>query len=424
METLSAPSAARALRPPAVVYRLASDARLARLAAAGREGAMAAIFERHHQALHRYCYSILGNGHDAADALQNAMVKALGSLPGETREIALKPWLYRIAHNEAISLLRARRSDADLDAAAHIGDPAAASTIESRERLRTLTEDMGELTERQRSSLLMRELGGLEFAEVAETLSTSASAVKQSVYEARCALQALEEGRAMDCDAVRRAISDGDRRTLRGMRMRGHLRACDGCRAFELALHARPAQLNAMIPPLPLVAGAAMLHGIIGGGGPTGGGGLLAGLTGTAKAAGMSLGAKAAAVAAVGVSVGGGAVYAVPEIRQSAADDTPARVLSVPAAAPAVRSNVLMSNGTTAAGNAGRSATGAQSAGSKRAVAGKPSAPGRSGSTGARGTAPAGGARSSAARARKPASAGSRKAAATSRRGAAATPGP
>ena len=416
--TTSAP----AVRPPAVVYRLASDARLARLAAAGRDGAMAAIFERHHQALHRYCYSILGNGHDAADALQNTMVKALGSLPGETREIALKPWLYRIAHNEAISLLRARRPDADLDAAAHLSDRAVAGAIESRERLRSLAEDLRELTERQRCALLMRELGGLEFTEVAEALR-----------RARRRSSRASTRRAARCRRWRRAARWTVTRSSGPLRRRPahaarHAPArpparLRGCRAFELALHARPAQLNAMIPPLPLVAGAAMLHGIIGGGGGTGGGGLLAGLTGTAKAAGMSLGAKAAAVAAVGVSVGGGAVYAVPEIRQSAADDTPARVLSVPAAAPAVRSNVVMSNGTTAAGKAGRSVTGAQSAGSKRAVAGNASAPERSGSPGARGTAPAGGARSLAARARKPASAGSRKAAATSRRGAAATPG-
>ena len=354
MQTLSTRRAAPAVRPPAVAYRLASDARLARLAAAGSEGAMAAIFERHHQALHRYCYSILGNGHDAADALQNAMVKALRALPGESREIALRPWLYRIAHNEAISLLRARRADSDLDAAAHVGDPAAAGAIESRARLRSLTEDLGELTERQRASLLMRELGGLEFTDIGAALGASAPAAKQSVYEARCALHAMEEGRAMDCETVRRALSDGDRRTLRGMRLRGHLRDCGGCRDFERALRARPAQLTAMIPPLPLAAGAAMLHGIIGGGG-TGGGGLLAGLTGTAKATtGISVGAKAAAVAAVSVSVAGGTVYVVPNDRPAAAGDRGApRAGSAPAASPPAPVSTAVLRAAAAAQGAG-----------------------------------------------------------------------
>lgn len=282
---------------------------------------MAAIFERHHQALHRYCHSILGHDSDAADALQNTMLNALRSLPGETRRIALKPWLYRIAHNEAITLLRARRPQSDLDAAAHVSDVAAAGRVESRERLRELTGDLGELTERQRAALLMRELGGLAFAEVADALSTSPEAVKQSVYEARRALQSMQEGRAMDCEAVRHTISDGDKRMLRGMRMRGHLRSCAGCRDFETTLDRRPQQLAAMIPPLPVAAAAGMLHAILGGGGAVaggGGGGLLAGLVGSAKATtAASLGAKATAAIAVSATLTGGAVYVVPELGQA-----------------------------------------------------------------------------------------------------------
>lgn len=225
----------RAPRPPAIALRMASDARLVRLAAAGSEGAMAAIFERHQRTLHRYCFSILGNGHDASDALQNTMLRAMASLPGETRQIALRPWLYRIAHNEAVSLLRARRPECDLDAAIDLSDATSAGAVETRERLRSLTADLIELTERQRGALLMRELGGLTFAEVAEALGSTPAAVKQSVYDARCALQAMEEGRSMECDAVRRTLSDGDRRGARAMRMRGHLRGCAGCRDFQAA---------------------------------------------------------------------------------------------------------------------------------------------------------------------------------------------
>ncbi len=321
MASLSTPHARPGVRPPAVAFRVASDARLTKLAAAGSEGAMAAIFERHHQALYRYCASIVGNEHDAADALQNTMVKALRALPGETRPIALRPWLYRIAHNESISLLRARRPDSDLDTAAQLSDGAAAGAIESRARLRSLAEDLRELTERQRGALLMRELGGLEFTEVAEALQTSPAAVKQSVYEARCALQAMQEGRAMDCDAVQRTLSDGDRRMLRGMRMRGHLRDCARCSAFEISLRERPAQLQALLPPLPVAVAAGMLHSLIGGGGAGagGGGGLATGFAATAKVTtGVSLATKVATVVAVSATVAGGAAITVPELRSDA----------------------------------------------------------------------------------------------------------
>ena len=309
------------------------EERLARWAARGSEAAFAVIFERHHQALHRYCHSIVGNGHDASDALQSTMLKAFRALSGETREINLRPWLYRIAHNESISLLRARRSDADLDSAAQVGDPSTEALIESRDRLRALAADLTELTEQQRGALLMRELGGLEFAEVADALGTSASAVKQSAYEARCALQSMQEGRAMECETVRRTLSDGDRRMLRGMRMRGHLRACAGCRDFEVGLQRRPAQLAAMVPPLPVAAAAGILHTLLGGGGSGGGGGLIGGLAGTAQATtGISLAAKAGAVAAVTATIAGGAVYAVPELGSASPERSVPR--SQPASTP------------------------------------------------------------------------------------------
>jgi len=317
MKALTA-SPAAPVSPPAVALRALSDERLARWAAKGSQPAFAVIFERHHQALNSYCHSIVGNSHDAADALQNTMLKALRALPGETRTIALKPWLYRIAHNESISLLRARRPDSDLDTAAALSGPAAHTVAESRERLRDLTADLGELTEQQRGTLLMRELAGLKFDDISAALQISTTAAKQSVYEARCSLQSLQEGRAMDCDLVRRKLSDGDRRTLRNMKLRGHLRACAGCRDFEAALHHRPAQLAALAPPLPLAAAAAILQGLLGtgAGGSGTGGGLLAGL----GLGGASLTGKVATVAIIASTIGGGAAVTVPALDAPAPD--------------------------------------------------------------------------------------------------------
>ena len=95
---------------------LLSDQRLVRRAAGGEEHAFAAIFDRYHQPLYRYCLAIVGDSQDAQDALQNTMLKVLRALPGEEREIKLKPWLYRIAHNESVDLLRRRRDTRELDA--------------------------------------------------------------------------------------------------------------------------------------------------------------------------------------------------------------------------------------------------------------------------------------------------------------------
>ncbi len=325
-----------------------SDARLARWAAKGSETAFQVIYERHHQALHRYCHSLVGNPHDAADALQNTMLKALRALPGERRTIALKPWLYRIAHNESISLLRAQSTDGDLQTAEHVGDPAAATIVESRERLRELTTDLRQLTDQQRGALLMRELGGLAFAEVATALQVSQAAAKQSVYEARCALHDQQEGRAMDCETVRRTLSDGDRRTLRSMKIRGHLNACAGCQDFSTALHQRPVALAALTPPLPLAMAASILHGLLGGGAGGGGGyggGLAAGAgIGTGVKAGGASGllslsvAKVATVVVVAAGATGGSAYIATDGRPARAGATPdtARQATANRAAPAV----------------------------------------------------------------------------------------
>src|SRR3954452_16198223 len=75
----------------------------------------AAVYERHHQALYRYCRSILRHEEDAQDALQNTMARAFSALQSEQRDFELRPWLFRIAHNEAISILRRRRPTEELD---------------------------------------------------------------------------------------------------------------------------------------------------------------------------------------------------------------------------------------------------------------------------------------------------------------------
>jgi RNA polymerase sigma factor (sigma-70 family) len=270
------------------------------MAAAGHQQAFAAIYRRYHQPLYRYCRSILGSDEDARDALQNTMVRAMDALPGEKREIALRPWLFRVAHNEAISLVRRRpEPEAPLDEASATSefDPA------TRERLRTLLDDLAALPERQRSALVMRELSGLSYAEVAGALDTSPAAAKQAVYEARVTLHELTEGREMECEAVQRSISARDGRVLRGRKLRAHLRSCQSCRAFRTSLAGRGADLALLAPPLPAAAAAGLLHGLLGGG--EGGGGGLAALLGGSGGGTVAGGAGMKAVTVAVVVVAG-----------------------------------------------------------------------------------------------------------------------
>ena len=284
--------------------RLLSDERLTRRAVGGDERAFATIFRRYHQALYRFCLAIVGNPEDAQDALQNTMAKVLRALPGEEREIELKPWLYRIAHNESIDLLRRRRETRELDVEQIAPGYGLAEDAETRERLRGLIADLKELPERQREVLVMRELSGLEFEEIGAALSTSGAVARQTLYEARQSLRQMEEGREMSCATVTKALSDGDGRVTRRRDVRSHLRACADCRAFRDEIEGRQRDLAAL-SPLPAVAAAGMLQGLLGGSHGAAGGGLAATLGGgAAKTIGASAAAKGVATVAVVAAIG------------------------------------------------------------------------------------------------------------------------
>jgi RNA polymerase sigma factor (sigma-70 family) len=294
-------------QPGAGTLRLLPDDRLARSAARGEQRAFAAIFQRYHQELFRYCRAILRDEEEARDALQNTMIRVLDALPGEEREIALRPWLYRIAHNEAISLLRQRPSVAEPDD--ELAVPGPEDQAETRERLRYLVSDLGALPERQRSALVMRELSGIDYTEIGDVLGTSSAGARQTVYEARVALQEMSEGRATACREVQRSLSAADGRVLRGRKVRAHVRGCVACQDFRAGIRQRRADLAALAPPLPAVAAAGLLHSVLGAGHGGGGGGGLLGLlgAGSGKAVATSAAVKSAAAVVATATVGVGA---------------------------------------------------------------------------------------------------------------------
>ena len=282
--------------------RRLSGARLARLAGHGSRAAFTIIYHRHHREIHRYCCSLVGNEHDAYDALQNTMLRAFRGLQGERRDIAVRPWLFRIAHNESMSLLRARKHQAPVDPT-QVGVAEPSTDPEAREELRDLVADLELLTHQQRSALLMREVGGLRFGEIGTALETSPNAAKQAVYEARVALHEIADGREMSCEEVRRKLSAEDRRLLRARRVRAHLRACDDCSRFKGEIAARRVKFAGITPPFSIPAVLALLRSTLGGAGAaTGAGGVTGGTT-------TMLGAAALKAGVVAVVVGAGAYF-------------------------------------------------------------------------------------------------------------------
>jgi RNA polymerase sigma factor (sigma-70 family) len=303
-----------------VLSRL-GDETLAARAAAGNDAAFTTLYERYHGPLLGYCRSILLHDEDARDATQNALENALRSLPRREPGRPLRPWLYRIAHNEAINIVRRRQPQTELRELDEPTVPGPEVDAEQRVRLAQLVDDLRGLPERQRGALVMRELSGLSYDEIALALGVSNEAARRAVFDARGALHEAVDGRATACVSVRHCISDGDRRRLRARRIRAHLRSCDDCASFQRAIHARSADLHLLGPWFSGAAIASML-----GGGGAGGGALIAvggGGAATATVAGwssMPVLLKGLTVAAVVATTGTAAV----EIKHAAKPSAPA----------------------------------------------------------------------------------------------------
>jgi RNA polymerase sigma factor (sigma-70 family) len=261
------------------------------------------------------------------------MTRAFAALRDERRDFELRPWLFRVAHNEAVSLLRRRREAEPLDEQA-AGDGPLDEQVALAAELDALRGDLGALPERQRAALVLRELSGLSHGEIAKALGATPQLVKQTIFQARTALMQAREGREMQCADVRRALSDGDGRVLRGTRIRAHLRSCASCRRFEEDLERRPRELALLAPPLSPAAGAALLDQLLPG--------AAAGASAMAGTAAV-LGPKTAIMlAAVATAAGGGAVVRhahpaarAPEPAMLAAAAAPRTASPTPAWTPA-----------------------------------------------------------------------------------------
>ena len=289
------------------------DEALAGRAVAGDDAAFSTLCERYYDPLLSYTRSILLNDEDARDATQSALENALRALPRREPGRPLRPWLYRIAHNEAINIVRRRQPVATgVDTEDLMTVPGPEADTEQRGRLAQLVDDLRTLPERQRGALVMRELNGLSYDEIGVALGVSNEAARRAVFDARSALHAAVDGRATACTSVRRMLSDGDRRHLRARGVRAHMRSCDDCTTFEQAMGARQADLHALGPWL---AGSAAL-GLIGLGGGAGGGAIVAATGGGGAAAagggglwaGLPVAVKGFAVAAAVATTGTAAV--------------------------------------------------------------------------------------------------------------------
>jgi RNA polymerase sigma factor (sigma-70 family) len=280
------------------LLRLRSDEQLVALFRAGNEDAFRVIHDRYRTRLFAYARQMLpGSRQDAEDALQDVFVRAYSGLRASDRELTLNAWLYRVAHNRCIDELRKPAPPAPEVLGIlrpPVNDPTAEA--ERRESLRRLIVDVRRLPDQQRSALLMRELGGMAYTDVAAALGTSVPAVKSLLVRARVSLVEALEARDSACAEIREELMvahDLDRRPS-GLARR-HMHDCAGCREFRGQMRVVSRQLAALAPTLGPLCVLAKVLGI---GGGAGAGGAAAAAAGTgAAAAGAAIGTGGAEAA-------------------------------------------------------------------------------------------------------------------------------
>jgi RNA polymerase sigma-70 factor (ECF subfamily) len=171
-----------------------TDAAAVALARAGDCDAFRLLVERHSRKLYRLAYRMTGNQDDAEDIVQETFLRAYRNLNGFDEKALFTSWLYRIASNYALDVLRLRktRAAASLSGAAEDADSEwLASTHPGPERIafsgqvqQRISEAMEQLTPHERAAFTLRHFEGHTIEEIGSFLKLGTNATKQVVFRA------------------------------------------------------------------------------------------------------------------------------------------------------------------------------------------------------------------------------------------------
>lgn len=198
---------------------MVDDSDLVAAAAAGDRAAMDRLLRLHYDRVHAVCRRVTGHDADAADAAQEAMISIVRGIARFDGRSSFATWVYRIATNASLDELRRRRrrpllahgDPADGEPGGHPGngdghgvaaaaDPDAGPRIDAVADRLALDQALRELPEDFRVPIVLRDVGDLDYAEIAEALDIPVGTVKSRIARGRAALAQL----------VRAGLDDGD----------------------------------------------------------------------------------------------------------------------------------------------------------------------------------------------------------------------
>jgi RNA polymerase sigma factor (sigma-70 family) len=277
------------------------DERLATLVHAGDEAAFEVLYDRHHASLLAFCRHMLSSREDGEDALQQTFVRAHRALRAGRLPDAVRPWLFAIARNRCRTMLAARREAAVPVEDLEPGFDGLADDVRRRADLRELVADLGRLPDDQREALVLFELGDLSHAEIAAAIGCPAGKVKALVFQARTTLIAERDARGTPCEEIRGQLEVARGGVLRRGSLRRHLRQCEPCAAYGIAVTRQRANLAWVLPVVPT---AGLKAAVLAGAGVTGGAGTAAAAAAVVEAASLGTAATGAGAGAMATTGG------------------------------------------------------------------------------------------------------------------------
>src|SRR3954454_16215351 len=225
-------------RFPRAMVVIAGDARILGFGRRDASAEVDRLYRRHADEVLRYVQLVLRSRTDAEDVVQATFIRAFRALARGERVQKPRNWLIKIAHNECRRMLatRSRRAiEVELE-------EVPVEQVEAG-RAESLRAALSQLAPKQREALVLRELEGRSYSEIADMLEVSESAVETLLFRARRAVREQLED-VLSCDAAcalieQEELGDEQRRLLRA-----HTRACSACAHAERQARGRKSALR------------------------------------------------------------------------------------------------------------------------------------------------------------------------------------
>jgi RNA polymerase sigma-70 factor (ECF subfamily) len=164
-------------------------------AQSGDSDAFRLLVEQHSRAVFRLAFRMTGNEQDAEDVVQETFLRAYRQLDKYEARASFSTWLYRIASNYSLDLIRMRKrhedkrergkvEERDILQTLPVNTPGPDRIVYSGQVQERVNEALNELSAQERTAFVLRHFEGMSIDEIGETLGTGTNATKHSIFRA------------------------------------------------------------------------------------------------------------------------------------------------------------------------------------------------------------------------------------------------